>query len=379
MKELLWFASLSLVSCCCLCAPAGAGPVVFQIGIPDDDYGEFAIAGNWQAYAKQFPHDVDFTVGQNDAKVDWPYVQPGPEDVWAGSKPHVFKIHFQIPELAPGYYQLHLDLVSTHPGLPPRLVIGINGEEIDDRLPLGSTDGALTNPKAGKKCSVHQLFPATFLRSGDNTISLTDAEGSWLLYDDIRLESGAPAPKAPLVLKAQPLMFYKRTPDGMQRAVKLSVENWEGGAVPDELAWTSKTSSGSQKINLHFGDNDLLTTVPDVEQLEWTLRSARSEVKLPLTLPPAKKWRVFIVPTAHTDIGYTDLQERVRVRHADNGLRALEFLDKYPAFKWYSETFWQLNAMLELHPEKTDAVFERFREKRWGLSGDYANILILLC
>ncbi|HVM50378.1 MAG TPA: glycosyl hydrolase-related protein, partial [Candidatus Acidoferrum sp.] len=103
------------------------------------------------------------------------------------------------------------------------------------------------------------------------------------------------------------------------------------------------------------------------------------EIKVPLTLPPARKWRVYIVPTTHTDIGYTDLQDRVKVRHADNGMLALGWLEQYPFFKWYSETYWQLQALLDLHPDRTDGVFARMREKRMGVSGDYANMLTGLC
>ena len=100
---------------------------------------------------------------------------------------------------------------------------------------------------------------------------------------------------------------------------------------------------------------------------------------MPVTLPAAKKWRVYIVPTAHTDVGYTDLQDRVKVRHANNGMTILQWLDQYPEFKWYSETYWQLNALLDLHPEKSDEIFDHLRQKRWGLSGDYANMLTGLC
>ena len=378
MKKL---SCLALICClCCAAARAENKPAtLFQIGAPDGDYHEFAIAGNYAAYPAQFPHDVDFVVGQSDPGRDWPYVQPGPEDGWAGGKPHTFKIHFQIPEPAPGFCRLVIDFVSTHPARPPRLSIDINGEKIERQLPAGSSDDALANPRAGKNYSLQQLIPSALLRAGDNTIALTDAEGSWMLYDDVRLESGAPAPNDSLVVKAEPLMFFKRTPDGVQRAVRISVENLESGTAPAELVWNSKDQSGSQKFVLRFGGNETLITVPDVDQIELVLRTAQREFKMPVKLPPAKKWRVFVVPTAHTDIGYTDLQDRVKVRHAENGLSELQFLDQFPFLKWYSETFWQLNALLELHPEKTDEVFQRLREKRWGTSASYANMLTGLC
>ena len=62
-------------------AAAPAVPV-FQIGVADGDYREFALAGNYQAYLKTFPRDVDFVVGQSDPKRDWP---------WSMSEPRVIR------------------------------------------------------------------------------------------------------------------------------------------------------------------------------------------------------------------------------------------------------------------------------------------------
>ncbi len=119
--------------------------------------------------------------------------------------------------------------------------------------------------------------------------------------------------------------------------------------------------------------------VPDVDHIDLSLKTGERNIQLPLDLPPTKKWLLYIVPTVHTDIGYTDFQSRVKVRHANNGLAALQILNDYPNFKWYSETFWQLNVCLELHPEVTDQIFDLMRQNRWEVSGDYANMLTGLC
>ena len=114
------------------CTPSRSAnqSTVFQIGVPDGDYGEFAIARNWSDYAKEFPRDVNFVVGRSEPKKkkDWPYIQPGPADSWAGNRTHPFKIRFQMPEPVPGYYRLDVDFVSTHPSEVPSLIIEINGE-----------------------------------------------------------------------------------------------------------------------------------------------------------------------------------------------------------------------------------------------------------
>ncbi len=358
---------------------ANAANTVFQIGTADKDYREFAIPGDWQDYRAKFPTDADFTVGQSDPSKDWPYVLPGPVDSWAGNKTHSFKIHFQVPQLEQGYYQLVIDFVSTQPQNGPKLTIDVNGGPVERQLSKGSNDDALTDPKAGKNSSLQLLIPAAQLHTGDNTIILTSDEGSWALFDDVRLESGVPAPAETLTMLVDPLPFFKRTPDGLQRAVQISINSLEWNTAPAELTWSAKGLSGSQQINVKFGENKPLIMVPDADHVDLTLKTSQREIKLPVTLPPAKKWLLYIVPTVHTDIGYTDLQDRVKVRHANNGLAALDMLKQYPDFKWYSETFWQLNVLFLLHPETMDSVFELMREKRWEVSGDYANMLTGLC
>ena len=363
----------------CFFSVAAKAAIVFQIGAADGDYHEFAIAGDHAAYSRQFSNDVSFVVGQSEPKEAWPYIIPGPGDAWAGNKEHPFRITFQAPTNISGYYRLVIDFVSTHPSNPPLLAIDINGEKVEHKLPNGSSDDALGNPKAGKHYTLRQLIPAGLLRMGENTIALRVERGSWALFDDVRLESDAPAPTEMLSLKTRAVPLFRRTPKGIERVVEVSVDNLQGGTVPAELAWSSKELSGSQKFDLHFGQSELQLNVPDTQGIELTLRAGGHKTKASVTLPQTRKWKVYIVPTTHTDVGYTDLQERVRQRHADNGVRMLEWLEQYPWLKWYSETFWQLNALLELHPEKTPEVFERLRQKRMGLSGDYANMLTGLC
>ena len=104
-----------------------------------------------------------------------------------------------------------MDFISTHYASPPRLTLDINGTQLKRRLPPGNNDDALTNPKAGKKCSLEQFIPSTLLRAGTNSITLLNAEGSWAIYDDVRLESGVPAPAEPVRVEAQALPWYKRT------------------------------------------------------------------------------------------------------------------------------------------------------------------------
>jgi hypothetical protein len=361
---------------------AASTNTVFQIGAADGDYHEFALAGNYAAYLGRFPRDAEFVVGKSDPAQDWPWIHPGPADAWAGSRPHTFRITFDLAAVAAGYYRLVLDLVDTHGGQPPSLTIGINGTELKFKLPPGGGDQSLSNAKAGKNYCLQQVFPAPLLRPGQNTITVANTQGSWVLYDDVRLASGVPPPAELVRLQADAMPWLKRSGNGVQREVRVWVENLVGVREPASVGWQAGGKSGEQKLDLHFGHNELYLPVADVEQntaVELVLKTGGRELKASTMLRPTRKWRVYIVPTVHTDIGYTDLQDRVMARHAENTLQALAMVSRYPSFNWDFETYWQLDCFLRAHPEKAEEAFRRLREGRMGLSAFFGNMLTGLC
>ena len=76
---------------------AGQNITLWQIGKADNNTAEFALGPDKSnQYSTSFPHDVIFVAGQSDPKKDWPYIQPGPADAWAGNKSHTFTILFGI-------------------------------------------------------------------------------------------------------------------------------------------------------------------------------------------------------------------------------------------------------------------------------------------
>lgn len=88
----------SLLFCMCLTQlAAGETKLLWQIGKADNNTAEFALGPDRSnLYSVTFPRDALFVAGQSDPKQDWPYIQPGPADVWAGSKSHIFTILFGV-------------------------------------------------------------------------------------------------------------------------------------------------------------------------------------------------------------------------------------------------------------------------------------------
>ena len=67
--------------------------LLWQIGKADNDTREFALA---PGQYRTFDTVPTFLVGYSDAKRDWPYVHPGPEDNWAARRRQSFKILFDV-------------------------------------------------------------------------------------------------------------------------------------------------------------------------------------------------------------------------------------------------------------------------------------------
>ena len=146
---------------------------------------EFALAPGGYA---SFAQDAVFIVGKSDAKRDWPYVQPGPIDAWAGSRPHSFSIVFgtrQTETAESKACKLVFDLPDTHSQTPPKLNVEINGRIFDRQLPAGAGEASIEgNPAMGKPYHFEIEFPSAVLKDGDNLVSIASVEAQVTASND---------------------------------------------------------------------------------------------------------------------------------------------------------------------------------------------------
>ncbi len=146
---------------------SAAEVVVWQIGKPDRSWAEFAIAGKHSAFPERFgAKPVVFEVGKSDAARDWPFIQPGPIDSWAGSRAHPFCIRFDLPAEPKGVFTLRIELADTHGQVPPTYAVTLGGRTGQFRLPAGGGDRSLGDPQAGKPYKIEIPVPAAILRPG---------------------------------------------------------------------------------------------------------------------------------------------------------------------------------------------------------------------
>ena len=178
--------------------------IVWQIGIRDSSAMELALAqGRYNDFlANDFGwEDRFFLVGKSTEEKDFPYILPGPADGWggtsntAGIRTHVLNILFNMKS-APDHskWKLIVDILDTNKNRPPYFKISVNGKSWKYILPGGGGDASLSGNY--ENCINHTIeipLDPDLIKTGGNEISLTSLEGSWLIFDDIRLEGPANA------------------------------------------------------------------------------------------------------------------------------------------------------------------------------------------
>uniref|UniRef100_UPI001CECDC07 polysaccharide lyase family protein n=1 Tax=Streptomyces aculeolatus TaxID=270689 RepID=UPI001CECDC07 len=165
---------------------------VALIGAVDLATGEFALApARYGDFPETFPDGVDFTVGSSDPATDWSYIHPGPSDGWAGARPHTFTLRFDLDRAPAAGLALTAWLIDTHESGPPTVELALNGEPAATvTVPKGGGQGYHWGDGEDgpiRPGTLDVTLPADRLRTGRNTLTLTTAAGSWMVYDALAL------------------------------------------------------------------------------------------------------------------------------------------------------------------------------------------------
>lgn len=100
-----------------------------------------------------------------------------------------------------------------------------------------------------------------------------------------------------------------------------------------------------------------------------------------------KTWTVYLIHHSHTDIGYTERQDKIMRYHCDFIIQAIDILNRIHAgeekkaegFVWQCENFWQVKNFYENASEEYIRDFEMYvRTGEIGLSGNYLNMTELV-
>ncbi len=387
---------LSLLFCMCLTASAaGQTKLLWQIGKADNNTAEFALGPDRSnQYSVTFPRDALFIAGQSDPKQDWPYIQPGPADTWAGSKSHTFAILFGVKSApSTGDGELVLDFVDTHSSKPPKMQIKINDTSFVRELPKGAGDAsAFGEVDKGREHRLTIDFPARVIEAGTNTITITSLTGSWILYDYVAL-------RAPIGVETGPLKSTTKLLD--VHTQPFLVEHTDGKLYQPVLASvlhvgepveTTVAVNGAEPVKqvLKSGYKVIEGFAPVVTKptpVEVNVKVGGQSIgKQSVTIKPVRKWEVYLLHHSHVDIGYTHVQTEVERMHWRYFEQVIELARKsadYPPgsrFKWNVEVLWAVDSYLkQASKEKQKQFIEAIRKGWIGLDALYGNELTALC
>ncbi|MER7011703.1 polysaccharide lyase family protein [Saccharopolyspora sp. NPDC000359] len=179
-------------------ATATSRESVTRSGIPLAVVGEFDGRGlelalsphRYADYPAAFPSGVDFRAGVDDPSSGWCYLQPGPDDGWAGRRDHRFRLRFELTSPPTRGADLAIWLIDSHASKAGSAVLSINGTPVDrlhfaNGATKGSTLGDSTVPGSPLKPSYLEVRLPQVLRAGENTIDLHKDDGSWIAYDAV--------------------------------------------------------------------------------------------------------------------------------------------------------------------------------------------------
>ncbi|MBC8003984.1 MAG: glycoside hydrolase family 92 protein, partial [Verrucomicrobia bacterium] len=138
--------------------------------------------------------DRYFLVGKSVPTADFPYVLPGPDDTWGGTwgtsgwRTHEVNILFGIKELpSQGKWKLVVDLMDSHPK-KSLLKVNVNAQQ-NKYLLKGGAEASLTGANAAAVERIIEIpINDQVIKKGGNCVTITVLEGSWVVFDQVRLE-----------------------------------------------------------------------------------------------------------------------------------------------------------------------------------------------
>lgn len=342
---------------------------LWTIGKPDQSRFEF--------HAEPAQHIV-YRVGKSDWAREWPTLQR------LGT---AYEIQFELKDAPRGRFALRTALLL--PFASPDLQMEINGHRglaFTSAQPLYSGDGGAWDDKT-------IVLPTQYLVKGTNTLVLSTVAhingagervtpGGPLRYDYLSLTQDESAAYVADEVQATvtPSIFYRRTAAGkLVEAIEAKVHfNREIPSGEATLKLEGRSYTAPLKGEPRFGD-----VLLEYEVSEWqgpskaTLELGTPGGKtFPLSLTPAKKWTVFIVPHTHVDIGYTDFQGKVAEGQAAALEEAEDLIASTPDFRYATDGSWNVEQLVNARSGAGQKrLFDLVRAGKLGVPVDYFNLL----
>ncbi|HEX9611856.1 MAG TPA: hypothetical protein VF978_08185 [Gemmatimonadales bacterium] len=182
------------------------------------------------------------------------------------------------------------------------------------------------------------------------------------------------------VVEARPTVLYE-APEGRRNLLRITVSGLTAPAARARVIDRRGALAGTAGL-LPSADGLVLAGevwVPLSEPSEFRIdvevgrdRAARQRVRL----TPPRRWTLYLLGSIHTDVGYTDLQERCLEIHRQNLDAALARLERRPESRWAPECTLQILSFLENRsPDAGEALLKAIRDGKIALPAVFANML----
>lgn len=235
---------------------------IWSIGVPDTSAVELQLGPD--KYKEFLAHDFGyedrfFLIGKDNAKEDFPYVLPGPNDVWAGTsgtagwRTHDINLLFTLQNVAEGGDTLEINLLDNSPVHPPLFKVNINDKQARTfQLEAGGSDASI-NGDISKAHPQQLIIPIEkgILQEGGNQITLSVLQGSWVIFDHIGLKTSS---KTKLIV---PEKAYIRS------VTAASYEIQQDGKQVQPLLVDVEHLQGQPQLSVVLDGEDIYTTTLD--------------------------------------------------------------------------------------------------------------------
>jgi hypothetical protein len=182
-----------------------------------------------------------FQTGQAEVEIDArapearvPYILPGPADGWAGGRAHSVRIRHA--ESATGRLRLELHAAETHHEIPPRLLIAAEGWQVRRQFEPGT---GLPPPHRDRgRRHVYRVRVPAPEAAGPWILTLTNEDGSWVMWERIRLVEARATPAwahlglaGPLPWPSAALLAGSLVLLGVAAALTERARGWTGALI----------------------------------------------------------------------------------------------------------------------------------------------------
>ncbi len=301
-----------------------------------------------------------------------------------------YQIIFALESIR-GAYSLKIATLIDQPRVPA-LRIEVNGHSgtffLHPKLSYARSDFSYAFDPHESQSALDINIPAAFLKPGDNRLTITciddpptpsgEKEIGGISYDALSLQQDSSGSEPVTTVTAEPTLFYRHTPAGLTEIVNALIRfahPWKAGTADLELSghhFTAKVPAGE------FGEERISFDVPEWSGTVKGMIRIAPEMKraLEVSLTPARKWTIFVVPHTHLDVGYTDYQGKVAETQARVLTQAGNLIHEHPDFRFSMDGSWNLEQLLNTRPQaKREEILDLIRTGKMAMPAQNCNLL----